>query len=151
MDLPAGEIDAFRETFNREARARLTPDLLRPALRPDIDVSVAESSLQLAHWLEYLGPHGIGNPGPLLRTSSVEIEKPRIVGSGHLKAVLRQDDATLDAIGFGLAERFPPDAVRSRRWDVLFRLEKNTWNGSERAQARLIDLRPDDSSEEPAA
>jgi single-stranded-DNA-specific exonuclease len=151
MDLPAGEIDAFRETFNREARARLTPDLLRPVLRPDIDVSVAESSLQLAHWLEYLGPHGIGNPGPLLRTSSVEIEKPRIVGSGHLKAVLRQNDATLDAIGFGLAERFPPDAVRSRRWDVLFRLEKNTWNGSERAQARLIDLRPDDSSEEPAA
>jgi single-stranded-DNA-specific exonuclease len=148
MDLRASEIPAFRDAFNDESRTRLTQDLLRPVLRPDIDVSMEEADLQLAHWLGYLGPHGMGNPGPLLRARAVGVEEPKIVGSGHLKARLRQGRQALDAIGFGLGERFSPATVRSGSWDALFRLEKNSWKGRERPQARLVDLRPSGADED---
>ncbi len=141
MDIRADALPAFREAFNAEARARLGGEELRPVLRPDLDVSLGDVDTQLAHWFGYLGPHGIGNPGPLLRVRSVRLENARVVGSGHLKVRLASSGTRVEAIGFGLADRFPPEAVREGPWDALFRLEKNEWRGSVRAQARLVDLR----------
>jgi single-stranded-DNA-specific exonuclease len=141
MDIRTEAIPAFRAAFDREARARLTPELLQPVLRPDIDVSIAEADVELAHWLGYLGPHGMGNPGPTFRARGLTLSDARVVGTGHLKVRLRQGTASLDAIGFGLADRFPPAALDGTRWDALFRLEKNEYRGRVTAQAKLLDLR----------
>jgi single-stranded-DNA-specific exonuclease len=142
MDLATDDIDAFRSAFNREARARLAPELLRPVLRPDADLELGSADERLAHWLTYLGPHGIGNPGPLFRARALEVGPSREVGTGHLKTVLRRNGAALDAIGFRMIERFAPDTLGRGRWDALFRLERNEWRGRVSAQARLVDLRP---------
>ncbi|MDE3007267.1 MAG: single-stranded-DNA-specific exonuclease RecJ [Gemmatimonadota bacterium] len=142
MDLRAGALDAFRTAFNEAARARLEEDLLRPVLRPDVDVELGEIDLQLVHWLSYLGPHGVGNPGPLFRARNIEVVGARLVGSNHLKAELRSSSGSVDAIGFGLAERFAPASLAGRRWEALFRLERNEWRGNVRVQAKLADLRP---------
>jgi hypothetical protein len=72
----------------------------------------------------------------------VDLEGARLVGEKHLKAVLTAEGARLEAIGFGMAERHPPDTLAGSRWDVLFRLERNEWRGAARAQARIVDLRP---------
>ena len=142
MDLRPGAVDSFRVAFNEAARSRLEGELLCPVLRPDVDVELGEVDLQLVHWLSYLGPHGIGNAGPLFRTRGVQVSGARIVGANHLKAELRSSSALVDAIGFGFADRFDVDSLRSGRWDVLFRLERNEWRGNVRVQARLADLRP---------
>jgi single-stranded-DNA-specific exonuclease len=142
MDIEEVRLPAFRDDFNATARARLAPEALRPLLRPDLDLAPGEADLDLAHWLSYLGPHGIGNPGPLFLARRVELEGARLVGEKHLKAVLAADGGRLEAIGFGMAERHPPDALEGSRWDVLFRLERNEWRGAARAQARIVDLRP---------
>ena len=142
MDVRPEALDAFRDAFNQAARARLGPDDLRPRLRPDVDVSLAEVDVDLVHWMGYLGPHGIGNPGPLLRAREVRLDGARVVGTDHLKVTLRQGAAALDAIGFGLAPAFPPDELGELPYDVLFRVERNEWRGSVRAQAKLVDLRP---------
>ena len=142
MQLPVAAIPAFRAAFARETRARLSPELLHPVLRPDLDLDLAQADLDLAHWLGYLGPHGMGNPGPTFRARGVEVARAREVGSGHLKALLRTGDAAVPAIGFGLVERFPPGTVETGRWDVLFRLDRNEYRGRAEAQARLVDLRP---------
>ncbi len=142
MDVRPGAVDAFRVAFNQASRSRLEGEVLRPVLRPDVDVELGEIDLQLVHWLSYLGPHGIGNSGPLFRTRGVQVSGARIVGANHLKAELRSSSTLVDAIGFGLADRFEVDSLRSGRWDVLFRLERNEWRGKVRVQARLADLRP---------
>jgi single-stranded-DNA-specific exonuclease len=141
MDIPTEAIPAFREAFNREARARLTPELLQPVLRPDIEVSLRDTDIQLAHWLAYLGPHGMGNPGPTFLARGLTVTDARVVGTGHLKAKLQQGGASLDAIGFSLADRLPPESLGSGRWDALFRLERNEYRGRVTAQAKLLDLR----------
>jgi len=142
MDIDEAALPAFREDFNATARARLTPETLRPLLRPDLELALAGADLDLAHWLSYLGPHGVGNPGPLFLARGVALERGRLVGDKHVKAVLAGEGGRLEAIGFGLAERHPPESLADSPWDVLFKLERNEWRGSVRAQARLVDLRP---------
>jgi single-stranded-DNA-specific exonuclease len=142
MDLRSGALDAFRAAFNEAARSRLENTLLRPVLRPDIDVALGELDLQLVHWLTYLGPHGMGNAGPLFRARGVQVSGARIVGANHLKAELRTPGALVEAIGFGLADRFDVASLGDGTWDALFRLERNEWRGNVRVQARLADLRP---------
>jgi single-stranded-DNA-specific exonuclease len=145
MDLERDSLPAFREAFNTEARSRLENEELRPTLRPDMTLSPSDVDLALVHWLSYLGPHGIGNPGPLFSCGGVFIDRPRLVGESHLKAVLKSGGvsggAGLDAIGFGFAERFPPGDIPPVPHDVLFRLERNEWRGVAKPQARLIDMR----------
>ena len=142
MDIDEAALPAFRDDFNATARARLAPESLRPRLRPDLELALRDADLELARWLDYLGPHGIGNPGPLFLARGVRLERPRLVGETHLKAMLANGEGRLEAIGFGLAERHPPETLDGAPWDVLFRLERNEWRGRVRAQARLVDLRP---------
>jgi len=141
MDIDEAALPAFRDDFNAAARARLTPESLRPRLRPDLELAPSAADLDLAHWLSYLGPHGIGNPGPIFMARGVTLEGARTVGERHLKAALASPDARLEAIGFGLAERHPPETLTGA-WDVLFKLERNEWRGRVSAQASLVDLRP---------
>jgi len=142
MDIGADALPAFRDDFNATARARLGPDELRPSLRPDIELALSSADLDLAHWLSYLGPHGVGNPGPLFLARGVRLDRAKVVGERHIKARLASEGGGLDAIAFGLAERVEPEALERGPHDVLFRLEKNEWQGTTRAQARLVDVRP---------
>lgn len=145
MDIASDRIEAFRTAFNEVARVRLEGEDLRPTLTPDADLDVADANLDLVHWLSYLGPHGIGNAGPLFRLVGVELEGARVVGEGHVKTSLRQGTRRLDAIGFGLAHRHPPEALSAGPFDALVRLERNEWRGRAAVQAKLVDLRPSSS------
>jgi single-stranded-DNA-specific exonuclease len=100
------------------------------------------ADLDLAHWLSYLGPHGVGNPGPLFLARGVRLDAPKRVGERHIKVRLASAAGRLDAIAFGLADRHPPEALSGGLHDVLYRLEKNEWQGTTRAQAKLVDVRP---------
>ena len=142
MEIRPGALEDFRLAFNESARSRLEHQSLQPVLRPDLDIELEEVNLELVHWLSYLSPHGIGNPAPLFRVRGVSINAPRIVGDNHLKAELRASGARLDAIGFGLIDRFEPESLTAGKWDVLFRLERNEWRGDVRVQALVSDLRP---------
>ncbi len=142
MDVASDRVEAFRAAFNDVARSRLEGEDLRPMLTPDADLDLGDADLSLVHWLSYLGPHGMGNPGPLFRAVGVEVENARVVGEGHLKATMRQGPHRLESIGFGLAERHPPESLSGGRYDALVRLERNEWRGSVSVQAKLVDLRP---------
>lgn len=142
MDVARDAVPALRAAFNEEARRRLQPDDLHPVLRSDLDVDLAEVDLGLLHWLEYLGPHGIGNARPVFRARGVHLEKARVLKNAHLKVSLRADAALIDGIGFGLAAAHPPETLGDGAFDALVKLERNEWRGVARPQARILDLRP---------
>lgn len=141
LDIDAGAIPAFREAFNTAARDALEGRPPKPRRHPDVDLHLSDADVELVRWLRYLGPHGIGNPGPLFRSTGVRLDGAREVGHNHLKVALRSGGAHLDAIGFRMADRYPIDSLASGAWDVLYRLERNEWRGRVTAQAKLVDLR----------
>ncbi len=150
MDVDREKVPELREAFNAEARRRLEGQELRPVLRSDVELPLDEADLELVHWLEYLGPHGMGNPGPVFLARNVMVDGARVVGDTHLKAALRPPGGAgrVDAIGFGLAARHPPETVNGGAFDVLLKLERNEWRGTTSLQARLVDLRPTESVNE---
>lgn len=143
LEIHRDRIPEFRANFNEEARRRLEGRELRPTLRVDVEVLLEEMSEELHHFLEYVGPHGIGNPTPSFLARGVRVSGvPRIVGSDHLKLNLKQENAELEAIGFNMASRFPVDGLGREPLDVVFQLHINEFRGVRRLQARLKDLRP---------
>jgi single-stranded-DNA-specific exonuclease len=98
--------------------------------------------------LESLAPFGPANPEPTLLLRGLIPVGPRIVGANHLKFSVRKrpggsgspSGALVDAIGFRMGDRmglFRNGAAL----DLAFTPERNIWQGRERLQLRVKDLR----------
>jgi single-stranded-DNA-specific exonuclease len=136
-------LDGFREAFNARARSALTPELLVPEIRIDLELTLDEADGDLCRLLKHAAPFGTANPTPVFAARRVEIAGvPRVVGGNHLKLTLASGSARLDAIGFSMGDRIRDFNPALGPVDVAFKLEENVWNGRTSVQARLVDLRP---------
>ncbi|HZD05214.1 MAG TPA: hypothetical protein VE173_09860, partial [Longimicrobiales bacterium] len=125
------------------ARERLGPEDLCPRLRIDLETGLGDLDLKACDMLRWLGPHGVANPRPVFLARNTQVVgSPRVVGRGHLKLRLGAGGASLEAIGFGLAERHGASVGEGSRVDAVFQLQANEYQGVRSAQARLLDLRP---------
>jgi single-stranded-DNA-specific exonuclease len=143
--LPLERLPAFRERFLALAAETLPEEGAAPVLRLDAEVRLAELDLPLVDLLARLGPHGIGNPEPVFAARGLQVMRSvRLVGRNHLKFKVRSAGAggrVLEAIGFNwgeLAERL--DRADPPRVDLAFVPERNSWNGHESLQLRLLDI-----------
>ena len=147
MEIQRDRIPDFRKAFNAEARRILEGSDLRPTIQVEVEVLLEEMSQELYRYLQHMGPHGIGNPGPSFLARGVSLSGPaRVVGTEHLKVRLRQGRVELDAIGFCLARRVSPQALGTGPVDVAFQLQENEFRGVRRLQALLKDIRRADPS-----
>jgi len=123
-------VDAFADAFAAHADSVLTDDDLRPRTVVDAVVSGGELTLALCGELRRLAPFGLGNPGVTLLLPSCELADLATVGDGkHLRFRVHDRDRSGSAIAFGLGTQL--DRFRRQgRYDVVFRLEENHWNGT---------------------
>jgi single-stranded-DNA-specific exonuclease len=152
ISIETRRVDAFSDKFNSVARARLTPDDLVHDLRIDLEIDLADATIDFEALLRHFEPFGPGNATPVLVARGVHLDvPPRIVGQGsaggsgdpggHLKLRLAGDAGPpLDAIGWGMASR-AAELAPGTPVDVAFRLERDEWNGEVRLQAHLADIR----------
>jgi single-stranded-DNA-specific exonuclease len=143
LEVRLDRLPALRRAFNEHARAALTPDDLIAEVSVDIEIGLHEATLDLHRVLRHCGPFGMGNPQPVFVARRVRCSAPpREVGSGqHLQLKLGCDGVELAAIGFRMAERLR-DFDFASPFDVAFQLHVDQWNGRERLQARVVDVRP---------
>lgn len=138
------KVPEFAARFNEIARSVLTPADLIPEIRVDLEVSIDGMDGRLESLFRHFEPFGIGNPTPVLLARNVLIARPpRVVGKDGLKLVLDTGTGSLDAIGWGLANRvteFQPGT----KVDVAFRLERDDYRGESYLQARIADIRASD-------
>jgi single-stranded-DNA-specific exonuclease len=65
---------------------------------------------------------------------------PTVVGNGHLKMKLKQENSgVFDVIGFNMHE-FLPGVRNGEAFDIAYVLEENFWNGRRTLQMRLKDI-----------
>lgn len=141
VTVSAANMDAFAARFNDIARERLTSDDLFPELRIDVELELDHATLELETVLRHFEPFGVGNPAPLFVARNVTAAAPpRIVGRDGLKLRLTgTSGAQIDAIGWGMAE-MAPRIVPGAPLDVVFRLERDEYQGESRLQAKLADI-----------
>lgn len=128
----------FRERFNACSAARLSAELLQPALQLDAELSLPDLDFDFLCHHEALQPFGMANSEPLYLLRNVSLEsEPRILKEKHLSLMLRQAKHRRKAIWFnGAGEPLPPQP-----WDVAFTLERNEYQGNVTADIRVKAVR----------
>jgi single-stranded-DNA-specific exonuclease len=141
LSIDPANVDAFAAAFAAHADGVLTDDDLGPTTTVDAVVAGDELTLDLCEELRRLAPFGLGNPGVTLLLPSSELTGVATTADGkHLRFGVRHRNRPAgSAIGFGLG-RYSDRARRSVRYDVLFRLEENHWNGTVAPQLVVRDL-----------
>ncbi len=128
----------FRAMFKKVCSEKLSPADLQPVQRIDAWIELREADRDLLGALESLKPFGEGNQSPVFAARALGIVGvPRTVKESHLKMVLAQGGAQMDAIGFGMAGREIPQGPI----DVAFSLVRNSYGGRETLQMELKDFR----------
>lgn len=135
-------IDHVRRKLIDLAEQQLDVTQLEKTLRLDLELKGADISLELYHQLEKFAPFGVGNPRPDFVIRGVKIVQSRQVGKSfeHLRLRVQVDGRSFEAIGFRLADRFSGFSV-GQKVDLAFDLQLNEWQGSQRLQLRLKDIR----------
>ena len=143
MSLAPEHIDAFRTSFNDAAKQELADRDLRPRLVADAEIRLEEVTEPLVRYLRHMGPHGIGNPRPLFLARGIKVDGPvRTLKGAHLRMRLRDRTGTLDAIGFGMADRVDPATLVSGPVDAVFRLKLDNYRGVPLIKAELAGIGP---------
>jgi single-stranded-DNA-specific exonuclease len=144
FSLPTDEVDLFRQTFVAGVQAaevgqRLTPFLIDGVLR------LSSVGPRLADLVERFEPSGAGNPRPLFLTKNALVRSVGKLKGGHVRLQIAQEWATRRAVAFRPTFPAPKPGTRV---DVIYEVERSVWNGVERVDMLVRDLR-ESGAEEP--
>jgi single-stranded-DNA-specific exonuclease len=141
--LPSDEIALFRDAFEQGVQSTgLAPQ--RPPLVIDGILRLSSVGPRLADLVERFEPSGAGNPRPLFLSRGVLVRSVGRLKGGHFRLTLAQDWATRRAVAFRPAFPAPKPGTRV---DVVYEVERSFWNGIERVDMIVRDLREGNSEE----
>jgi single-stranded-DNA-specific exonuclease len=133
LSIEPGRVEPFADAFAAHADSTLGEEDLRRRIVIDAVLPPGtQPTYDLCAELKRLAPFGLGNPRVTLLSPACELVELAAVGEGrHLRFRLRQEDGGWggQAIAFrqgGQLDRFR----REGRYDVVFSLEENHWNGT---------------------
>ncbi len=132
LSIRPDRVDAFADAFAVHADGALEETDLSPLTVVDAVLPPgARLTLDLSAELARLAPFGLGNPEPVLLAEDCELGELSAVGEGkHLRFRVRRGNRDAgSAIAFGFGAQL--DRYRGPgRYDVAFRLQENSWNGT---------------------
>lgn len=147
------KLSLLKKKLEELAEKKITKELLTPVLKADCEIKLSDINFQLFNQLKKFAPFGIGNPQPLFVSRELEVASFRLVGNDgkHLKMSLKDKKSkaknlVFDAIAFGhgkLASKLSHD----KKIDIMYTIEEDTWNGNEKLQLKVRDLKIVSSTE----
>ncbi|NER10092.1 single-stranded-DNA-specific exonuclease RecJ [Muriicola jejuensis] len=146
LTLEEHQYAAFKARFEEVVSSTIAPEMLRPEIRIDAEINLADITPKLMRILKQFEPFGPGNMKPVFLTHQLR-DSGFAKGVGddekHLKLAVQQGRSNpLQAIGFGLGEKLPL-VKDGGRFSAVYSLEENHWNGQVSLQLKIRDIRPD--------
>ena len=136
------QLPEFTERFAATAETWIRNTQCVPMLHLDSELRLDEVTLQLIREIGTLHPFGAGNPEPTFAVMGLNVLNARVVGEKHLKMTVRQGRSLpFDSIGFGMKSLEDRGLSLKTPIDVAFTPELNHWNGYDRIQLRIRDIR----------
>jgi single-stranded-DNA-specific exonuclease len=142
FEIDPANIPMLKNRLQEEFKKQVSAEALTPKILIDAELKPSQVSMSLIKELKTLAPYGEGNPSPVFMSRGLTLSTMRTVGKGgkHLKAKFSDDQVTLETIGFDLGE-YEGHLSYDHKYDIVFNLGTNQWDGFEVAQLSLIDIR----------
>lgn len=145
LTLKESEYENFKKQFEKVVSETISPDLLVPEISIDAEIDFDAIDDKLVRILKQMEPFGPGNMTPVfLAKKLTDTGYGKAIGQDeeHLRLFVKQhrDDNGFAAIGFGLAHKLDQTHNR-KRFDAVFSIDENEWNGTVSLQLRLRDIK----------
>ena len=143
LTIAAGKLEALRDWLDHKLGSAITAAMTGQSMLLDLALAPGGLTPDLVETLESAGPFGIGWPGPRVAVGPLRLIKADIVGSDHLRLIVRgEDGASFKGIAFRAAQSEMGQALlhgaQGRRFWLAGRAKIDDW-GSRRAAELHVD------------
>jgi len=139
LSLKKKKIEDFKEFFEEIAEKQNVKQIVS-VINIDCEVTRNDLKKETIEQIKMLEPFGEQNKQPLVVYKNLKIESIRALSEGkHLKLMLKDNNDTIDAIGFNMGE-LSEQYLIGDKVDVVGNLEINSFNGQEKIQINLKDI-----------
>lgn len=146
MKIPTDRIEDLCKALDAYAASILSEEDLLPTLNIDARLSADTLSLPILKELDQFEPFGAGNPKPVFVTGGLRVKgELRVMKEKHLKIWLESDAGKrFEAVWWDGVDRSKERTLGSgSRIEVAYTTEMNTWQGTQRLQLVVQDIRAD--------
>lgn len=152
LSVRAEKFDQFKNSFLAYATESLRAQNLTPQTAPDLELTIAEVTMELLEAQEKLGPFGICNPQPnYLFRNVTPHSKPRVLKEKHVSFDFVHKGVTSRAIWFNaIDKKAEPASLPPPPWDIVFELTRNEYQGRVHPQIQVKHLRTASDAWHPA-
>lgn len=142
FEIAKERIEEFQAAFRKALSESLNDSSYIPKLTIDAVLPKKQITKEMAADIEKLRPFGQNNPQPVFTTNELSIYHfERIGGGKHLRLSLTDGIEMYDGVGFGFGDLYPL-IQKNSHLDIAFNLSINEWNGREKLQLIIKDLKP---------
>ena len=145
FSLEESKIEEFRKFVGEYVTGKIGNEAVTPVIEIDSVLDVGGANVELADYMEKLEPYGAGNNEPKLMLQRVNIVKPVLFGTGHVRCVLTsQNGGSIKGIAFRVGDNQIGHTMLNARknyFDVVGVLRHDKWNGRNDVQFIIEDIR----------
>ena len=139
LSLEKDKLEEFKKYFESFAEEQNVKQIVS-VINIDCEITKKDLKKETVEQIKMLEPFGEQNKQPLVIYKNLKIGAIRALSEGkHLKLMLKDENETIDAIGFNMGE-LSEHYLIGDKVDVVGNLEINSYNGVERVQINLKDI-----------
>lgn len=138
------KLGAFVESFYAGIEDIAPPAAGEETITVDAEIPIPLLSPDLQKVVDMFEPYGEGNPALVFLTRGMRVAHCELIGRkdlSHLKLLLEAGKTRWPAVYWNAAPRFPSEFSIGDTVDVVYRIGRNSYGGSENIQLTVVDLR----------
>lgn len=141
FNLKKSNLKDFSKKISTYAKKHLKNIELKSSLEIDCEMTYRDLNFATIDEIQKLAPFGIGNQKPIFLLRGIKPLFIQQVGKSadHLKFQLEIDDQKYQVIAFGMG-KFVDQLRQNRKLDMVFHLERNSWNNRHSVQLQALDF-----------
>jgi len=143
LKLHESKLKLFRSEFEKYSNKNISEKQKTKTLIYDLEISLSDLNLKFFKIIEQMEPFGPNNLKPIFCSRNcVTTSQTRTVGNDnkHLQLFIKSKNKIYKGIAFGRGDLLSK-INESKGFDILYSVEKNTWNGNIELQLIIMDLK----------
>ena len=143
LKLHESKLKLFRSEFEKVASKNISEKQKIKTLIYDLEISLSDLNFKFFKIIEQMEPFGPNNLKPIFCSRNcVTTSQTRTVGNDnkHLQLFIKSKNKIYKGIAFGRGDLLNK-INESKGFDILYSVEKNTWNGNTELQLIIMDLK----------